>query len=150
MRTITLLSVVVFCLACGGVRAEAESPAQKCPVMIDRVELNYSHQGGQSKPELTISFGNDAGKRISSVAFSLSMLDSSGDPQPYPADLKYSDVLDAGKKRVFVWELAPESVDIHHAGETVVVKKVEFDHPGAAWKDDGSESCKLTVDYHAR
>jgi len=100
-----------------------------------------------------VSFANNAGQRIMTVGFSLSVLDSSGSSLLYPEDLIYSNGLDAGKKKVFLWELEPASVDIHRAGETVVVQRVQFaDTSGLnslAWTDDGSESCKLTVDYHA-
>jgi hypothetical protein len=148
------LTVLALCLACGVVRAEAQKPARKCPVVIGQIELSYNHQGGQSKPELKVSFGNDSSKQVSTVIFSLSLLDSGGYPHPYPDDLTYRDGVEAGKEKVFTWELAPESVDMHRTGEAVVVLKVEFagtsgQYP-ASWTDDGSESCKLTVDYHAR
>jgi len=153
MRVKSLLPVLTMFLACSVARANPGSPPRKCPVAIDRVELSYSHQGGPSKPELMVSFGNDTGQRIMTVKFSLSVLDSSGYPQPYPDELIYSDGLDAGKKKVFLWELAPASVNIDRAGETIVVQRVQFaDTSGLnslVWTDDGSESCKLTVDYHA-
>lgn len=150
LNTIFPLWVLVFCGVFGNACTAAESPAQKCPVVIDRIDLTYSHQGGQSKPELKVSFGNAGGRRVATVLFSLSLLNSSGDLQTYPEDLAYRDGLDPDKKRVFIWELAPESVDIHRAGEIVVIKKVGFDDAGSVWTDDGSETCKLTVDYHAR
>ena len=68
---------------------------------------------------------------------------------PYPDDLTYRDGLEAGKKKVFIWDLASESVDIHRAGETVVVKKIEF-IDASDWIDDGSEACVYKVDFHAR
>jgi hypothetical protein len=127
----------------------AMSPEQKCPVVINSADLNYSHQGGQSKPQLKIWFGNDAGKRISKITFSLSVLDPSGNARPYPDDLVYEEGLETGKKQVFSWDLTQENVDIHRAGETVVVKKVHF-VDATDWVDDGSESCAFTVDFHAR
>ena len=149
MRANTAWSILALCLACGAVRAEAESPDRKCPVAIDRVELSYNHQGGPSKPQLRVEFGNHAGKQIAKITFSLSVLDAGGYPRLYPDDLIYRDGLEAGKKKVFIWELASESVDIHRSGETVVVKKVEYlDTTG--WIDDGSESCAFKVDFHAR
>jgi len=149
MRANTALLVLALCLACRTVRAEAESPERKCPVVINHVELSYNHQGGPSRPQLKVEFGNHAGKEISNVTFSLSVLDAGGYPHPYADDLIYRDGLESGKKRVFIWDLASESVDIHRAGETLVVKKVEFiDTTG--WVDDGSESCAFKVDFHAR
>ncbi len=149
MRTNTVLLVVAFCLACGSARAKAGSAERKCPVVINSVELSYNHQGGASKPQLRVQFENHAGKRISSVTFSLSVLDADGNPRPYPDDLTYRDGLDAGKKKVFIWDLAPEIVDIHRTGETVVVKVAGF-FDSKDWIDDGSESCAFKVDYHAR
>lgn len=149
MRSNTTLLVLALCLACGTMRAEAESPERKCPVVINSVELSYSHQGGESKPQLKVAFVNFASKQVSNVTFSLSVLDADGYPRPYPDDLTYREGLETGKKKVFIWDLANESVDIHRAGETVVVTKVEFTDT-TRWIDDGSESCVFTVDFHAR
>jgi hypothetical protein len=57
--------------------------------------------------------------------------------------------LETGKSKVFMWDLAFESVDIHRAGETVVVQRVEF-ADNTKWVDDDSESCMLKVDFHAK
>lgn len=143
------LLVMTFCLALGSMRAEARSAERKCPVVVNSVELSYNHQGGESKPQLRIEFGNLAGKKISIVTFSLSVIDAGGYARPYPDDLMYREGLDTGKKKVFLWDLEPENVDIHRTGETVVVKKVEFADT-TLWTDDGSESCVFTVDYQAK
>jgi hypothetical protein len=148
MRANVALLVLALCLACGTMRAKAEGPLRKCPVVIHGVELSYNHQDGQSKPQLRVEFGNNAGKQISNVTFSLYVLDAGGDPRPYPDDFTYREGLETGKKRAFVWNLAPETVDIHRTGETVVVKRVEFVDT-TRWIDDGSESCVFTVDFHA-
>jgi hypothetical protein len=140
---------VVLCLVCGTMRAEGGSPEQKCPVVINRTELGYNHQGGQSKPYLRVEFGNTAGKQISTIVYGLSVLDPGGNPHPYPDELMYQGGLETGKKRAFTWELAREFVDIHRSGETVVVKRVEFIDT-THWIDDGSERCAFTVDFHAR
>jgi hypothetical protein len=149
MRSNAALLTTVLYLAYGAAHSLAQSPEQKCPVGLDHIELSYGHQGGQSKPQLRVIFNNDSGKKISTVTFSLSVLDSGGYPHPYPDDLVYRDGLEAGKQKVFSWELAPESVDIHRTGETVVVQEVEF-AGSASWKDDGSESCVLTLDFHPK
>ena len=149
MRAKIALLVSALCLVCGTVRAEAKNPERKCPVAINRVELSYNHQGGESKLQLRVEFDNNAGKQISKITFSLSVLDAGGNAHPYPDDLTYQEGLESGKKKVFIWDLTPENVDIHRSGETVVVKEVRFiDTP--AWIDDGSESCAFAVDYHAR
>lgn len=140
---------LALCVAWGVAPAVAENPEQKCPVVIDQVDLNYNHAGGRSAPQLRVRFGNEASKGISTVTFSLSLLGTGGDPRPYPDDLTYSDGLESGKKKVFIWELASESVDIHRAGETVVIQKIEF-ADATTWVDDGSQSCVFTVDFHAR
>jgi hypothetical protein len=57
--------------------------------------------------------------------------------------------LEIGKTRRFTWDLDFDSVDIHRAGETVVVQKIEF-ADASTWNDDGSESCSFKVDYHAK
>jgi len=143
------LLVFTLCLAFGALKAEAESPEPKCPVVINRVELSYNHQGGVSKPQLTIEFGNHAGKQISKITFNLLMLNEGGYPHPYPDDLTYQEGLETGKRKVYNWDLAFEAVDIHRTGETVVVERVEFIDT-TNWIDDGSESCVFTVDFHAR
>jgi hypothetical protein len=149
MRAKNALMVLTFCLACSLLQAEAKSSERKCPVVIDHVELSYSHQGEPSKPQLRVGFGNIASKQITTVTFTLSVLDSGGYPHPYPDSLTYGDGLEAGQKKVFVWDLASESVDIHRAGETVVVQKVEY-ADATGWANDGSESCMFKVDFHAR
>jgi hypothetical protein len=149
MRSSAVLLVFTLCLAFGMLKAEAESPDPKCPVVINRVELSYSHQGGMSKPQLTIEFDNHAGKQISKITFNLLVLDEGGNPHPYPDDLMYQDGLETGKRKVYNWDLASEAVNIHRTGETAFVEKVEFIDT-TSWIDDGSESCVFTVDYHAR
>ncbi|MGA2889409.1 MAG: hypothetical protein ABSE51_15280 [Terracidiphilus sp.] len=149
MRANTASLILLLCLACSAVQANAGSPERKCPVVIDHIELSYNHQGGQSKPQLRVRFENEAGKQISAVTFRLSVLDSGGYPRPYPNELTYSDGLETGKSKVFMWDLAFESVDIHRAGETVVVQRVEF-ADNTKWVDDDSESCMLKVDFHAK
>jgi hypothetical protein len=149
MRGNAALLVFTLCLNFGVLKAEAESPEHKCPVVINRVELSYNHQGGVSKPQLTIEFDNHAGKQISKITFNLSVLDEGGYPHPYSDDLTYLEGLETGKRKVYIWDLASEAVNIHRTGETVVVEKVEFIDT-TSWIDDGSESCVYTVDYHAR
>jgi hypothetical protein len=140
---------LALCVTCSMARVEAQAPKPKCPVAIGRVELFYNHEGGQSRPQLKVGFGNDAGKSISSVTFSLSTLDSGGYPRPYPDSLTYGDGMETGQKKVFVWDLAATSVDIHRTGETVIVQKVDF-ADATSWTDDGSESCMFKVDFHAK
>lgn len=140
---------LVLSLVCGAVSAEAENAGQKCPVVISGVDLNYNHQGGQSKPQVKVEFANNAARRIMTITFSLSLIETNGDARPYPDDLIYEEGLEPGKKRVFVWSLTPEDVDIHRAGEMVTLKKVRF-IDASGWVDDGSESCELTIDFHAR
>jgi hypothetical protein len=149
MNTNAASLALTLCLASGAMRVAAEIPEHKCPVVIDQVELNYNHAVGRSVPQLRMRFGNEASERISTVTFSLSLLDSGGYPHSYPNDLKYSEGLETGKKKVFTWDLSLDSVDIHRAGEKVIVQKVEFADT-QTWTDDGSESCVFTVDFHAR
>ncbi len=148
MKANRIFLSLAFCFACGLVGA-AQGSEQRCPIVVDHIDLSYSHEGGQSKPQLQVNFGNAAAKRISTVTFSLSILDFTGSPRPYPDDLVYGDGLDAGKQRFFTWYLSPESVDIHRAGESVVVEEVKF-ADDTYWRDDGSESCVLAVDFHPR
>jgi hypothetical protein len=138
-----------ICLAFGERSGAAQSPDRKCPVVIQQVELSYSHQGGPSVPRLTIRFNNDSGKRIAKVAFNLALLDSGGYPHEYPDDLEFGGGLEAGMRRTHAWNLKAESVDIHRAGEIVTVQRISFDDT-TTWADDGTESCKFTVDFHAR
>jgi hypothetical protein len=111
--------------------------------------LSYSHQGSPSVPRLTIRFNNNSGKRIAKVTFSLALLDSGGYPRQYPDDLEFSGGLEAGMRRAHAWNLQAASVDIHRAGETVAVQRIGFDDT-TTWTDDGSESCKFTVDFHPK
>jgi hypothetical protein len=145
---VALVCLAFGCVAGGDPLAVHAAP-QNCPAKIDSLALNYSHQGGQSKPQLSANISNQSGKRISSATFELSLLDSAGYPHPYPRALSFSDGLEAGKVRASQWALRVEAVDIHRTGEVLLLRAVEFDD-GMSWKDDGSESCSLAVDYHAR
>jgi hypothetical protein len=150
MRFSNILLISALCLALKPGLASAQSSERKCPVLLDHIDLSYGHQGGQSKPQLRVSFGNNAGKTITTVTFSLSVLDSGGYPHPYPDDLTYSDSLEAGKEKTYTWGLSPESVDIHRTGETVTVQEIGF-ADNTVWKNnEDSESCVLTVDFHPR
>jgi hypothetical protein len=149
MKLIATTLFFALCFTWGVERGEAASAEQKCPVVIDHVELLYNHAGGHSIPQLKVSFDNAVRKRISTVTFNLRLLGASGDERPYPDDLKYSDGVEMGKNKVFTWDLTPQEVDIHRLGETVMVQRVEFDD-GPAWVDDGSESCVFKVDFQAK
>jgi hypothetical protein len=140
---------LAFCLAWGVERTAAASSEQKCSVVIDQIALDYNHAGGRSVPQLRVRFGNAAGKRVTTVKFSLSLLASGGDAHLYPYDLEYSGGLETHTKKDFTWDLVPEAVDMHRAGETVFVQKVEFADE-TTWVDDSSESCAFKVDFHAQ
>jgi hypothetical protein len=140
---------LAFCLALGVGRTAAASSAQKCSVVIDQIALDYNHGGGRSIPQLRVRFVNAAGKRLTRVKFALALLASGGDAHLYPYDLEYADGLETGKTKVFTWDLVPEAVDIHRAGEAVFVQEVEFADE-TAWVDDGSESCAFKLDFHAQ
>jgi hypothetical protein len=141
---ILLLILCVPVLASAAERAE-----QSCPVHIGHIELTYNHAGGQSKPQLSLMFDNTATKRIVSATFALLVLDANGYPRPYDDPFIDTTELDSGKTRLKTWELAPEKVDIHRTGETVILQSVEFDDR-SKWEDDGTETCSLTVDYHPK
>lgn len=143
------LPLLVLLLSSSASRIEAQKKPQICPVVVEQMILTYNHRGGQSAPQLQIRFGNATDMQIAAVTFSLSLLDSGGYPRPYPDSLSYSDGIEAGKKQSFTWTLASESVDIKRTGETIVVEKVEFENK-ETWKDDGSQSCVFTVDFHPR
>lgn len=116
---------------------------------IDQVNLGYSHQGNPSLPRLQVRFTNVGKDSIAKVIFQLSLLDSAGYLHDYPNDLTFNEGVGQGKKGISNWTLHPESVDIHRAGEVVVVKRVAF-VGGNRWADDGSQTCKFVVDFHAR
>jgi hypothetical protein len=136
-------------LALSAMPAAAQKSEQVCPVAIESLDLGYGHQGGQSKPQLTAMLGNRTEKRVARARFRLSVLDPSGYANPYPQDLTFDQGLDVHMRRRHIWSLEPESVNIHRTGQSLVLLSVEFDDR-TAWKDDGSESCVVTVDYHAR
>lgn len=143
------LALLAFGCVAGESPLAVNAAPQHCPAKIENLVLNYNHQGGQSMPQLSATLSNRAGKRIASATFDLSLLDSSGAPHDYPQPLTYSDGLDAGRTKTKQWDLDPESVDIHRTGEVLLLREVEFED-GTSWKDDGSESCSLIVDYHGR
>lgn len=66
----------------------------------------------------------------------------------YPDDLTFRNVLEPDQEKISIWTLHPGSVDIHRAGQLVVLKLVSFAE-GTSWYD-GSECCKFSVDFHSR
>ena len=150
MKRATRRAASIFAagLVCLTASAVAWSRPQSCPVSIDSLALNYNHQNGQSVPQLRAGFGNATRKRSVSIRFTLLLLDAAGSQHPYPDDLVYADGLDAGARKTFTWSLTPDAVDIHRAGQTLILEGVEFDDR-TTWQDDGTESCASTVDYRA-
>ena len=134
-------------------QTSAASPGtapSKCPVGLEHVELRYNHAGGESLPQLRLSFTNQTNKTISGFVFALSILDSQGNPVPYASQFEYRHEFPAGEpQRSRIWNLDPASVDIHRSGEIVTLLEATF-ADGTNWKDDGSRGCALSYDYHAR
>jgi hypothetical protein len=152
MKTILLVAGAILCCA-----AAAQSPAgsapkdsSKCPIGFEHVDLRYNHAGGESAPQLRVSFTNRTGKTIAGFAFSLAILDSNGNPIPYASQFEYHHDFPAGEgQRSRIWTLDPAAVDMHRSGESVTLAGVTF-ADGTTWKDDGSEACTLAFDYHAK
>ena len=142
-----------FCLTliwgCG-IASYAAAPPSKCPVSLNRLDLRYNHSGGQSIPQLKLAFTNHTDKTITGMTFSLSILDSEGNPRPYSENLSYHrDVPPGDQQRSHAWTLDPTSVDMHHTGESMTLLAVQF-ADDSSWKDGGSQACTLLVDFHAK
>ena len=122
----------------------------KCPVGLNRLDLRYNHAGGQSVPQLKLAFVNQTEKTIAAMTFSLSILDSDGNPHPYTENLTYRrDVPPGGQQRSHTWTLNTSNVDMHHTGESMTLLEVQF-ADDTSWKDDGSQACTLLVDFHPK
>jgi hypothetical protein len=149
----TLLLWAGFACCAALAQSSAARPgtaSSKCPVGFDHIELPYNHAGGQSVPELRLTFSNRTDKTIAGFVFSLSILDSDGNPVPYTSQFNYRREFPAGEpQRARVWRLDPASVDIHRSGESVTLLETTF-ADGTTWKDDGSQACTLSFDYHAK
>ena len=130
--------------------APTEDASSKCPVGLEHVDLRYNHAGGGSVPQLRVAFTNRTEKTITGFVFSLSILDSEGNPVPYASQFEYHHEFPAGApQRSRIWNLDPTVVNMHHTGESVTLVETTFAN-GTAWKDDGSQSCMLSFDYHAK
>jgi hypothetical protein len=127
-----------------------DSPSRKCPIRFDRINLRYNHAGGQSVPQLNLDFTNRTANPIANIVLRLSILDTDGNPRPYPDDLTYSKEPIPGKEhKTYTWDLNTSSVDMHHTGESVTLQSLQY-ADGTDWKDDGSLSCSISVDFHAK
>lgn len=145
---------LLFTITCGygliAHAAQSAGAASKCPISLNRLDLRYNHAGGQSIPQLKLAFANQTEKTVSNMIFSLSILDSEGNPHPYSENLSYRrDIPTGSQQRTHTWNLDAVSVDMHHTGESMTLLEVEF-ADGTAWKDDGSQACTLLVDFHAK
>ncbi len=152
MKTMLLVAgAVLYCAA------SAQSPpgsprkdSSKCPVSFEHVDVRYNHAGGESVPQLRVTFANRTEKTIAGFVFSLAILDSNGNPIPYASQFEYRREFPAGEgQRSRIWNLDPASVDMHRSGENVTLVGATF-ADGTTWKDDGSEACTLAFDYHAK
>jgi hypothetical protein len=122
----------------------------KCPVSLNRLDLRFNHAGGQSVPQLKLAFVNQTEKTIAAMTFSLSILDSDGNPHPYTENLTYRrDVPPGTQQRSHTWSLDTSNVDMHHTGESMTLLEVQF-ADDTSWKDDGSQACTLLVDFHPK
>jgi hypothetical protein len=147
--TISSMLAVLGTLCCFALPSVAQSSNQVCPISIEHLELGYAHRGSVSSPELIAIFSNTTGSRIATARFELSQLGAGGYPHSYPNILTYQVGVNAHKRTRYAWDLDPEAVDIHRTGQSLLLLSVGFDDR-TIWKDDGSESCVLTVDYHGR
>ncbi len=143
------ISICYLAFANSVVAAPTEAPAM-CPINLDRLDLRYNHAGGVSVPQLRLAFTNGTDKTITDVLLLLSILDSEGNSHPYSEDLTYHRQIAPGTQpHSHIWNLDAASVDMHHAGESVTLQKVQF-ADGTIWKDDGSLACTLSVDFHPK
>jgi len=143
------ITLICSCGIAGYAAGLPDSPS-KCPVSLNRLDLRYNHAGGQSLPQLKLAFTNQTEKTIADMTFSLSILDSEGNPHPYIDNLSYRrDVPPGNQQRSHTWTLDAASVDMHHTGENMTLLEVQF-ADNTSWKDDGSQACSLLVDFHPK
>jgi len=147
----SLLTISICCLAFArSVVAGPTEPPAKCPSSLDRLDLRYNHAGGASVPQLRLAFTSQTHRTITDMLLLLSILDFQGNSHPYPDDLTYHREITPGMQpHSHIWNLDAASVDMHHAGESVTLQKVQF-ADGTIWKDDGSLVCTLSVDFHPK
>jgi hypothetical protein len=147
--------LVLGAFACCGALAQSsvaspETAPSKCPIGFEHLDLRYNHAGGQSEPQMRLAFRNRTSKTITRFVFALSILDSDGNPVPYASQFEYRrEFPPFGPQRSHIWNLEPAAVDMHRSGESVILLEAEF-ADGKTWKDDGSQSCTLAFDYHAK
>jgi hypothetical protein len=145
-----LLLIILYGYGFAACSAQPAERPSKCPVSLDRLDLRYNHAGGQSIPQLKLAFACQTDKTITSMIFSLSILDSEGNPHPYTENLSYHrDVPPGNQQRSHTWTLDSSSVDMHHTGESMTLLEVQF-ADDTSWKDDGSQACTLLVDFHPK
>lgn len=145
-----LVLIIIYSSASGMYGAQTAQSQTKCPIALNRLDLRYNHAGGQSVPQLKLAFANQTDKIVSNMTFSLSILDSEGNPHPYSENLTYHrDIPPGNQQRSHTWTLDSASVDMHHTGESMTLLDVQYSD-NSSWKDDGSQACSLTVDFHAK
>jgi hypothetical protein len=144
------LTAFVCCAALAQTSASPGAAPSNCPVGFEHIDLRYNHAGGESVPQLRLAFTNRSNKTITGFVFALSILDSQGNPAPYPTQFEYRREFPIGEpQRSRTWNLDRASVDMHRSGESATLIEAAFSD-GTAWKDDGSRACTLAFDYHAR
>jgi len=149
--TLLFLGVFACCAALAqNSTAPPATPSSKCPIDFEHLDLRYNHAGGESVPQLKLVFTNQTNKTITDFVFALSILDSSGNPVPYTSQFDYRhEFPPGGPERSRLWKLDSASVDIHRSGESVTLLEATF-ADGTTWKDDGSQACTISFDYHAK
>jgi hypothetical protein len=147
MARIKLLGLILVVSMSSLAQTVSPTPEDNCPIGFHHLDLRYNHAGGESKPQINLSFINQTQKKVAVFTISLSLLDSAGYANPYGKDLNYRAGADPGKKYVAIWTLQSPLIDMHHTGEIVYLQKVDFSD-GTRWTDPGSLICKIVVDYH--
>lgn len=147
--SLPIVTILLGVLVSGAV-AQSTTPPPKCPISLNRLDLRYNHAGGQSVPQLKLAFANQTEKTLTSITFALSVLDVQGNPHPYTENLTFRrDIPPGNQQRSHTWNLDPASVDMHHTGESLTLLEAGF-ADGTSWKDDGTQTCTLLVDFHAK
>lgn len=146
--SLPIVTILLGVLVSGAVAQS--TPPPKCPISLNRLDLRYNHAGGQSVPQLKLAFASQTEKTLTSMTFALSVLDAQGNPHPYTENLTFRREISPGnQQRSHTWNLDPASVDMHHTGESLTLLEVDF-ADGTSWKDDGTQTCTLLVDFHAK
>jgi hypothetical protein len=113
-----------------------------CPVTLTGV---YANPPGRSGALVSVHFVNQTDKRLIAVKVAIAGYDAAWDKHDFPEEYSVAVNLKPQKEAGPVWRIQKDQFALDTAGGAIVsLEKLVFSD-GSTWRDDGTESCSLSI-----